>query len=211
MSAASLSGHLELSSTFDWIGTREAVIGFAVAAALEIAAYLIPFLDNALDVIAAPAAAVAGTVLMASSVVEMSPFLKWTLAIVAGGASPARCSSSRARRGSPRRRRPRGSPTRPCRRPRPAGRPACRSSPSRYRFSRPSWSCCSSTWRCGLSSACRVAWSVAGGPAPAESSFGRTCDSSAGGTQDHAFEGRHFGSEAARFLSLNQKPRRRET
>jgi hypothetical protein len=46
---------------------------------------LIPFLDNALDVIAAPAAAVAGTVLMASSVVEMSPFLKWTLAIVAGG------------------------------------------------------------------------------------------------------------------------------
>jgi Domain of unknown function (DUF4126) len=85
MSVASLSGHLELSSTFDWIATREALIGFAVAAALEIAAYLIPFLDNALDVIAAPAAAVAGTVLMASSVVEMSPFLQWTLAIVAGG------------------------------------------------------------------------------------------------------------------------------
>ena len=85
MSAASLSGHLELSSTFDWIGTREALIGFAVAAVLEIGAYLIPFLDNALDVIAAPAAGVAGTVLMASSVVEMSPFLKWTLAIVAGG------------------------------------------------------------------------------------------------------------------------------
>ncbi len=85
MSAASLSGHLELSSSFDWIGTWEALIGFAVAAALEIGAYLIPFLDNALDVIAAPAAAVAGTVLMASSVVEMSPFLKWTLAIVAGG------------------------------------------------------------------------------------------------------------------------------
>lgn len=85
MSAASLSGHLELSSSFDWIGTREALIGFAVAAALEIGAYLIPFLDNALDVIAAPAAGVAGTVLMASSVVEMSPYLKWTLAIVAGG------------------------------------------------------------------------------------------------------------------------------
>jgi hypothetical protein len=85
LSAASLGGHLELSSSFDWIGTWEALIGFGVAAALEIAAYLIPFLDNALDVIAAPAAAVAGTVLMASSVVEMSPFLKWTLAIVAGG------------------------------------------------------------------------------------------------------------------------------
>ena len=85
MSIASLSGHLELSSTFDWIGTWEALVGFGVAAVLEIGAYLIPFLDNALDVIATPAAGVAGTVLMASSVVEMSPFLKWTLAIVAGG------------------------------------------------------------------------------------------------------------------------------
>ena len=34
---------------------------------------------------AAPAAAVAGTVLTASSIVEMSPWLKWSLAIIAGG------------------------------------------------------------------------------------------------------------------------------
>ena len=32
-----------------------------------------------------PAAAVAGTVLTASSIVELSPWLKWSLAIIAGG------------------------------------------------------------------------------------------------------------------------------
>jgi hypothetical protein len=84
-SVASLSGHLELAPGFDWIGTRTALVGFAVAAALEVGAYLVPFLDNALDAFAAPAAAVAGTVLTASTVVDLSPWLRWSLAIVAGG------------------------------------------------------------------------------------------------------------------------------
>ena len=84
-SVASLTGHLELASGFDWIGTTPALVGFGVAAAVEIAAYLIPFLDNVLDALAAPAAAVAGTVLTASSIVEMSPWLRWSLAIIAGG------------------------------------------------------------------------------------------------------------------------------
>jgi hypothetical protein len=84
-SAASLSGHLELASQFDWIGSYPALAAFAAASVLEIGAYLVPLVDNALDWLAAPVAAVAGTVLTASSIVEMSPFLKWTLAIVAGG------------------------------------------------------------------------------------------------------------------------------
>ena len=84
-SAAALSGHLELAPGFDWIGTTPALVGFAVAAALELAAYLVPLLDNMLDALAAPAAVVAGTILTASSVVDVSPWLRWTLAIVAGG------------------------------------------------------------------------------------------------------------------------------
>ena len=52
---------------------------------LEIGGYLIPLLDNALDALAAPAATVAGTILMASSIVDMSDWLRWSLAIVAGG------------------------------------------------------------------------------------------------------------------------------
>jgi mannose/fructose/N-acetylgalactosamine-specific phosphotransferase system component IIC len=52
---------------------------------LEVGGYLIPLLDNLLDALAAPAATVAGTILMASSIVDLDPLLQWTLAIVAGG------------------------------------------------------------------------------------------------------------------------------
>ena len=84
-SLASRTGHLELASEFDWIESTPALVGFAFAAALEVGAYLVPFLDNALDAVATPAASVAGTALTASSIVDMDPWLKWSLAIVAGG------------------------------------------------------------------------------------------------------------------------------
>jgi len=42
-----------------------------------------------LDVITSPAAIIAGTILTASFVTEVSPFLKWTLAIIAGGGTAA--------------------------------------------------------------------------------------------------------------------------
>jgi hypothetical protein len=85
MSLASMSGHLSLSSGFEWIGTIPALFVFLVAALFELGAYFIPFVDNLLDTIAGPTAVVAGTVVMASSIVEMEPLLKWTLAIIAGG------------------------------------------------------------------------------------------------------------------------------
>ena len=85
MSIAALAGHLELSEGFAWIGTWPALVAFAVATALEIAAYYIPWLDNLLDSLATPAAVVAGVVVMAACVTDMSPLLKWTLAVVAGG------------------------------------------------------------------------------------------------------------------------------
>jgi len=85
MSIASLSGHLTLSSGFQWIGSYPALIAFALATALEIAGYYIPWVDHFLDVIAAPTAVVAGVVAMASTVTGMSPFLRWALAIIAGG------------------------------------------------------------------------------------------------------------------------------
>ena len=84
-SAASLLGYLELAPEFEWIGSVPALVGFTVAAVVEVGAYLIPLLDNALDALAAPAAWLAGTVLTASSIVDMSDWLKWSLAIVAGG------------------------------------------------------------------------------------------------------------------------------
>jgi len=86
MSIAVHSGHLVPSDGFMWLGSWPALVGFGVATVLEIAAYFIPLVNNALDVIATPAAAVAGTVLTASLVGEISPFLRWSLAVVAGGA-----------------------------------------------------------------------------------------------------------------------------
>lgn len=85
MSLASMGGFLNLSSGFEWIGTIPALLVFATAAIFELLAYFIPFFDNLLDTIAAPAAVIAGTIVMASSIVEIEPLLKWSLAIIAGG------------------------------------------------------------------------------------------------------------------------------
>ena len=85
MSLASLGGYLSLSSGFEWIGTFPALVVFAAASLFEMAAYFIPFVDNLLDTVAGPTAVIAGTIVMASSVVDLDPLFKWTLAIVAGG------------------------------------------------------------------------------------------------------------------------------
>lgn len=85
ISIASYAGHLSLASGFEWVGTLPALIAFGVATVVEIAGYYIPWVDHLLDIIATPAAVVAGSIAMASSVVGMSPFLQWTLAIIAGG------------------------------------------------------------------------------------------------------------------------------
>ena len=85
MSIASLSGHLQLATGFNWIGTYPALITFSVATALEITGYYVPWVDHLLDTIATPAAIVAGTIATAAIVSGMSPLLKWSLAIIAGG------------------------------------------------------------------------------------------------------------------------------
>lgn len=85
ISIASLSGHLSLAPGFEWIGTNYALAAFAVASVLEILAYYVPWLDNLLDTIATPAAVIAGTIVAASVVGHVSPFLRWTLAVIVGG------------------------------------------------------------------------------------------------------------------------------
>ncbi len=92
MSLASRAGvgHLALGPHFTWIGSTPALLSFAVATGLEIAGYYIPWVDNLLDTIATPAAVVAGIVVTASAMTtDVSPFLKWTLAVVAGGGTTA--------------------------------------------------------------------------------------------------------------------------
>jgi hypothetical protein len=85
LSIAALTGELKLSEGFAWMGTWPACIAFGTATLVEIAAYYIPWVDNALDSIATPLAVVAGVVVSASLLTDVHPLLKWSLAIIAGG------------------------------------------------------------------------------------------------------------------------------
>ena len=88
-SAAALGGYLDVAQNFDWLGTWTAFSAFAVATLVEILAYYVPWLDNLLDALTSPLAVIAGIVLFAASVTGIDPFLKWTLAVIAGGGSAA--------------------------------------------------------------------------------------------------------------------------
>ena len=83
VSVAAYTGHLPLSENFAWLGTPGALIMLGVAALVEILAYYIPGVDNLLDVLATPAAVVAGTLVLAAVITDLPPMLKWTTAIMA--------------------------------------------------------------------------------------------------------------------------------
>jgi|AMWB02.1.fsa_nt_gi hypothetical protein len=85
LGVAALSGYLTLSQGFQWLGTWPAVVAFATATVLEICAYYVPWVDNMLDALMTPAAVAAGTISTASMMGDVSPFLKWSAAIIAGG------------------------------------------------------------------------------------------------------------------------------
>jgi len=86
-SIAAHNGYLTLAPGFEWVGTSQALYAFAMATLLEVLAYAIPWLDNALDVVATPAAVIAGILASAAVLTEIPPFFKWSLAIIAGGAA----------------------------------------------------------------------------------------------------------------------------
>ena len=90
-SFAAYQNWFALPVDMSWMGSLPALLCFGTAAVLEIAAYYIPFVDNLLDTIATPLAAVAGTVLAASflPIADFNPMLKWLLAIIAGGGAAA--------------------------------------------------------------------------------------------------------------------------
>ena len=85
MSLASMEGHLALAPGFEWIATPEALSAFAIATVCELFSYYIPWWDNLMDSISSPAAVAAGTITTASVLTDTSPFMQWTLAVIAGG------------------------------------------------------------------------------------------------------------------------------
>ena len=85
VSGAAYTGHLHLDDSFAWLGSPSALIMLSVAALLEVAAYYVPVVDNLLDIVATPAAFVAGTIVSAAVMIDAPPMVKWTAAVIAGG------------------------------------------------------------------------------------------------------------------------------
>ena len=63
-------------------GGEAVLAAFGLATAVEIGGYYFPWLDNLLDSVATPAAVVAGAVITASVVGDISPMLRWILAAI---------------------------------------------------------------------------------------------------------------------------------
>lgn len=86
-------GLVPAGETWAWLGSWPALAGLSAACALEIAAYYIPLLDNALDVIATPAAAITGTMAAAvpifAALDHAHPGMGWATAAMAGGGTAA--------------------------------------------------------------------------------------------------------------------------
>src|SRR6478735_941286 len=72
-SVAAHSGHMDPGPGFAWLASWPAMATFAVAAAVEIAAYYLPGLDHVLDLIMTPL-----------PLGEVSPLMRWSIAVVAG-------------------------------------------------------------------------------------------------------------------------------
>ena len=70
-----------------WLGSMPVTIALGVATALEVGSYYIPWLDNALDSIATPAAVAAGTFITGEMMPEFmgDGSFKWIVATIAGG------------------------------------------------------------------------------------------------------------------------------
>lgn len=78
-----------LGSEYQWLGSTPVTVALGIATMLEIGSYYIPWLDNALDAIATPAAIIAGTFITSVAMPEMmgDGFFKWLVAVIAGGGS----------------------------------------------------------------------------------------------------------------------------
>lgn len=83
----------QFSDSFTWLSGTPALIALGAATIAEIAAYYIPFIDNILDTLSAPLAAIAGTLLATSVIPVDNEWMKWIIGIVAGGGSAGLISS----------------------------------------------------------------------------------------------------------------------
>lgn len=82
---AAKTGLLHPPESMAWLASWPALIALGTAAIAESTASLVPLVDHALDTVAAPAAVIAGALMAAAPIHDMSPTLAWVSAAVAGG------------------------------------------------------------------------------------------------------------------------------
>lgn len=85
LSAAALYGDITLPAEMAWLNSYPALIGLVIGTLIEIAAYYIPWVNDALDTIELPASVIAGTYLTGAFAADLPTLLQWSLALVAGG------------------------------------------------------------------------------------------------------------------------------
>jgi len=88
MSLAAMNEVLPLADHWQWLGSPTAVITLGAATFVEVLAYFIPWVSNALDSVELVAAPIAGTLVTASSLSmlgDVSPVAVWATAAIAGG------------------------------------------------------------------------------------------------------------------------------
>ena len=82
-------GEVPLTSGFAWLASNEALLALTVATVLEAAAYKVPWLDHLLDLLASPAAVLAGMLASAAVVTDLPPLLRWGAIVIGGGGAAA--------------------------------------------------------------------------------------------------------------------------
>lgn len=86
-SVATRLGFIDPVAGFTWLGSWSSILLLGVATVVELGSYYIPWLDNLLDTLAAPAAVVAGTILSTSFLHIDTPLVNWGLGLMLGGGS----------------------------------------------------------------------------------------------------------------------------
>jgi hypothetical protein len=96
------SDAIHVAPSFAWIGSLPALVMFSAATLIEIGGFYLPGLDHFLDLIATPAAIVAGALLSTAFVTDIDPWLRWPLAMIVGGglAGAVQCATVATRAAS---------------------------------------------------------------------------------------------------------------
>ena len=83
--AAARLGITPVDAQFAWLASNAGMATLGTAAMLEVGAYYVPFVDNALDLVATPLAMMAGTLAMLTSLGMTAGVPGWIIALIVGG------------------------------------------------------------------------------------------------------------------------------